>query len=237
MTTEIATTEQPTPMTLLQAAVERGLDGDQLSKLMDLQERYEANQARKAYAAAMHAAQEEMPLVVRDAQNSQTRSKYARLEQVQKTAGPVYQRHGFSLSYGQGDCPIDGWKRTIVDVRHEAGHCERYVLDLPLDGYSAKGTPIGAMNPVQASISTTSYAQRRLLCMVFNLVIADEDDDGQGSSVVSHEQAETIRKWLTRTDSDEAKFLAWVGAESVETMPASKYGQAIAHFQRKAAKE
>lgn len=228
------TTRDPTPMSLLSAAVERGVDADQLGKLLDLQERYENNEARKAYAVAMHAAQSEMPRVVKGAKNEQTKSRYANLEQVQHTAGPIYHKHGFSLSYGEEDCPQDGYKRTICDVRHESGHCERYHLDLPVDGFSAKGNPIGSMNPVQASISTTSYGQRRLLCMVFNITITDEDDDGQGSAVISDDQVATIRQWIKTTSSDEAAFLKWAGAESVETMQAARFAPAVAHFRRKA---
>ena len=232
------TTRDPTPMSLLSAAVERGVDADQLGKLLDLQERYEANEARKQYASAMHAAQSEMPRVVKGARNDQTKSRYANLEQVQVVAGPIYHKHGFSLSFGEADCPSDGFKRTLVDVRHESGHCEQYHLDLPVDGFSAKGNPIGSMNPVQASISTTSYGQRRLLCMAFNITIADEDDDGQGAAVISDEQADTIRQWLDTIKAgppEEEKFLTWVGAESVEKMQASRFAPAVAFFKKRAA--
>ena len=39
-----------TPMQMLQIAVEQGADLDRLEKLMDMQERWEANEARKAFA-------------------------------------------------------------------------------------------------------------------------------------------------------------------------------------------
>src|SRR5512146_1120012 len=43
----------PTPMHLIELAVSKGADADQLAKLMDLQLRWEANEARKAYIAAI----------------------------------------------------------------------------------------------------------------------------------------------------------------------------------------
>ena len=43
-----------TPMDMINTAIERGADIDQLTKLMDLQERWEANEARKAYQNAFH---------------------------------------------------------------------------------------------------------------------------------------------------------------------------------------
>lgn len=168
-----------TPMEILQSAVDKGVDAEQLEKLLELQERYEANQARKAFSESMHAAQTEMPRVIRDADNKQTGSKYARLEDVQIAAGPIYTKHGFSLSYGEGATLIEGYKRTICDVRHSAGHVEQYHLDLPIDGIGPRGNAIGGMNRVQGCISTTSYGQRRLLCMIFNITIAGDDNDGQ----------------------------------------------------------
>ena len=169
---------QPTPMELLQVAIEKDIDTDKLEKLMELQERYEANQARKLFAEAMHACQEEMPMVIRDAENKKTGSKYAKIENIQEAVRPIYSRYGFSLSYGEGETPVDGFKRTLCDVRHSAGHVEQYHLDLPIDGIGAKGNPIGNMNPVQGCISTTTYGQRRLLCMIFNITVAGEDFDG-----------------------------------------------------------
>src|SRR5258708_5782297 len=44
-----------TPADLLRIAVETGADLDRLEKLMALQERWEANEARKAYVVAMTA--------------------------------------------------------------------------------------------------------------------------------------------------------------------------------------
>jgi hypothetical protein len=41
-----------TPMTMLQLAVQQGADMDKLQKLMDLQERWERNEARKAFNRA-----------------------------------------------------------------------------------------------------------------------------------------------------------------------------------------
>ena len=133
-----------TPLSILSLAISKGCDPDALDKLLALQERWEANQARKLFAEAMHECQQEMPRILRDKENSQTRSRYATLERVQERSQPIYSAHGFSLSYGEADCTREGWKRTVCDVRHVGGHCERYHLDLPLDGFSAKGTAIGA---------------------------------------------------------------------------------------------
>lgn len=174
-----ATTEALNPLILLQQAVEKGMDPGQLKALVDLQEQWRAARAKEAFAAAMNAVQIEMPCIVRDAHNEQTKSRYARMETVTHQAKACYTSHGFSLSFSEEESSIEKFKRIVCLVRHVEGHSERHWIDLPLDGFSAKGNPIGAMNPVQAAISTGTYGQRVLTCRVFNITIADSDLDGQ----------------------------------------------------------
>ena len=52
-----------TPMAMLQLAVEKGASVEQLERLMALQERYEANEAKKEFVAAMTQFKEH-PLVI-----------------------------------------------------------------------------------------------------------------------------------------------------------------------------
>lgn len=171
--------EATNPLMLLQQAVDRGMSPEQLKQLVDLNEQWRAARAREAFNAAMNAVQIEMPCIVRDAQNSQTKSTYVRLETVNHQAKPIYTRHGFALSFSEDKADRENWKRTVCDVSHIQGHTERRWIELPVDGVGAKGNAIGAMNPVQAAISTGSYGQRVLTCRIFNITIADSDLDGQ----------------------------------------------------------
>lgn len=168
-----------TPLALIRQAVGMGLGPEQLKALVDLQEQVRGSRAREEFAAAMVACQEELPLIVKDKENNQTKAKYARMETVQLQAKPVLSKHGLSLSFSEADCPTPGSKRIVCTVRHRAGHSEQHFMDLPLDGFSANGKPIGAMNPVQAAASTGTYAQRYLTCRIFNITIADTDRDGR----------------------------------------------------------
>lgn len=235
---QVAEYRTPTPIDILQTAVDRGLDADQLEKLMLMQERWEAGQAKKQFSEAMHNCQQEMPQIVKDAENSHTRSRYALLETVQKHARPVYAKHGFSLSFGEADCPTADHKRTVCDVRHSGGHCERYHIDLPIDGEGAKGGK-SSMNAVQGSISTTSYGQRRLICMIFNITVADEDDDGQTLSKINEQQYATLEDWielLKPTPWKLGPFLNWLQVKSIGELPAAKFNQAANELQAAARK-
>jgi hypothetical protein len=166
------------PFALLVQAVDKGMDPAQLKALIDLQEQWRAARAKEAFAVAMNAVQAEMPCIVRDSQNSQTKSSYVRLETITHQAKPIYTQHGFSLSFSEEDSKTPNWHRIVCLIRHIDGHSERHWIDLPTDGVGAKGNAIGAMNPVQGAISTGTYGQRVLTCRVFNITIADTDLDG-----------------------------------------------------------
>lgn len=53
MPNDLIVQQTPTPMSLLATAVEKGLDVAQLKDLMDLQERWEAKEARKSFFSAI----------------------------------------------------------------------------------------------------------------------------------------------------------------------------------------
>jgi hypothetical protein len=150
---------------------------EQLKALVDLHEQWRAARAKEAFAAALNACQAEMPVIVRDAENSHTRSRYARLDGITHKAKPIYTAHGFALCFSEDDSKTPGFKRIVCDISHREGHCERRWLDLPIDGTGAKGGK-SSMNEVQGCISTGSYGQRVLTCRIFNITIADTDLDG-----------------------------------------------------------
>lgn len=167
------------PMSLLRLAVEKGAGADELEKLAALAERLEANRAKAAFAQAMNECQKEMPVVVRDAQNkrvSTERKTYVKLESLQATVRPIYTKHGFSVSWSQGEAPREGLTRVLARLYHIGGHSEGYQGDYPLDGEGAKGAAI--MNPLQGTVSSHTYAQRDMLRLMFSITIVDKDFDG-----------------------------------------------------------
>lgn len=205
------------PLLLLQAMIDKGSDPNILEKMMALAERWKANEAKEAYSLAMNACQAEMPTVVRDRLNGRTSRNYAPLETLQFKAKPIYTKHGFSLSFGEESSKIEGHTRVIVDVRHKDGHVERYGGDYPWDGKGAKGGDV--MNPIQGHVSTNSYAQRDLIRMVFNMTIADSDQDGESSNPLIDEEEifklnELIEEYqqAKKLTPNPTKLFAWIAS-------------------------
>ncbi|MGH8452252.1 ERF family protein [Pseudomonas sp.] len=175
-----ATNESTAMLTMIQrAATDPAFDADKMQKMMEMYERHTDRTAAAAFNAAMVRAQAEIGPVFRDKFNAQTSSAYAALESIDRKISPVYTIHGFSLSFGTGDSPLVGHIRTVCDCMHEAGHTKTYHVDLPIDSAGIKGSV--NKTGVHAAGSTFSYARRYLTMMIFNVVLTNEDDDGNGA--------------------------------------------------------
>lgn len=223
------------PLVLLQSAIDRGLDPDKLGRLMDLAERWEANQAAKAFDNDMGNCQAELKDVRRDKQNTHTHSSYASYESLNSAIRPTYTKWGFSLSFSEEDCPIEGSMRLVVDVAHRGGCVRRKRLDIPLDGQGIKGN--ANMTPTQAKMSTISYARRGLAKMVFNLAETDEDNDGN-SSFATADQLKEINSLIDQFNElgkeqiDLPRFLAWLGVDALEKLDDKGVAKAINQLKR-----
>ncbi|KKN76968.1 hypothetical protein LCGC14_0364600 [marine sediment metagenome] len=152
------------------------VDVEKMAKLVELQEHIYDKQAEIAYSNAMQELQQEIPAIKALSINPQTKSKYAKLDHINSVITPIYTKHGFSLSFGMAECPIENWFRTTCTIRHKLGHSVKEFIDLPLDDTGIKGSV--NKTPVHATGSSNSYARRYLTVMVFNLTIGGEDLDG-----------------------------------------------------------
>jgi hypothetical protein len=168
------------PMMLLDKALDKGLQVEQLGKLIDMAEAWRRSRAQEAWQRAMTRVQAEVPVILKDADNQQTQSRYARLDTINKKIVPVYTTHGFSLSFSEDDSPRGAsWTRIVCDVGHEDGHCVKKFIDMPPEGEGIKGRRM--MTATHAKGSSTTYGRRYLTCLIFNVTVSDEDDDGNAA--------------------------------------------------------
>lgn len=157
------------------AASDPSVDVEKLERLMLMHERVMERNAEAAFNEAMRASQGDMRQVATDANNPQTRSRYATYAAIDAALRPIYTRHGFSISYGTGDAP-EGYVRVIAYVSHVGGHTRQYKADMPADGKGAKGGDV--MTKTHAFGAGTSYGMRYLLKMIFNVAVGEYDLDG-----------------------------------------------------------
>ena len=173
---------QDSPNAVIMMAMQKGYDVTLIEKMMALQERYEANEARKAYHEAKAAFNENPPEVLKDKENSQftrgdKKAMYVSLGNLLKTVNPALGKHGLSVSFeiSQTD------KLVTVSCRlsHRMGHSEVVTLSAPPDTSGGN-----AKNPIQQIKSTVTYLRAATFEAVTGLAATDEanlDDDGNGS--------------------------------------------------------
>lgn len=166
------------PMDLIHLAVKQG-DLDKLERLIAMNDRIQAQAAEQEFNGAMARVQSEMRKVSTDAQNPQTRSRYASYAAIDKALRPIYGREGFSLSFDTADAPAPETIRVLCLVSHQAGHTRTYHIDMPADGKGAKGNDV--MTKTHASGSAMTYGMRYLVKMIFNVAVGEADDDGNGA--------------------------------------------------------
>jgi hypothetical protein len=153
-------------------------DVEKFGKMLEFQERHEANEARKVFASDFATVQANIEAVVKTKINPQTKSKYAGLENVLEMSKPVYTEHGFSIIFYEGETKVAESIRVCADVLHKAGHKQTYHFDVPLDGKGIKGN--ANMTKIHGKASSVSYGRRYLLCMIWNIPTPDDDGNSAG---------------------------------------------------------
>lgn len=207
-----------TPMDMLNRAVQSGADIDMIEKLMNLQERWEASQARKAFDEAVAAAKKEITPIQRNAKGHNDK-RYADFAAIAKVVDPIIGAHG--LSYRFRTTQSDRISVTCV-LSHKAGHSEETTLSGPAD-------TSGSKNAIQAIGSTLTYLQRYSLVQMLGLAAAADGDGkaGAGVATITQEQADTLRDLLEANGKPREGFLKWAKVEQIEQIPAGNYDACV----------
>ena len=234
---ESLATTPDNPLARLLDAIASGTDPDIVGKMMDLADRWKAQQAAAEFAAAMNACQDSMPCVVKDATNGGTQSRYATLENLMTVIKPVYLRHGFSLSYGTADSPTAGCTRVTCEVSHSGGCSKTFNLDMPGDSTNK------AKSNIQAMGSTVSYGRRYLALMIFNVTVANEDIDGNAADcldVITEAEVLEVEDLINDSGTNRARFMEWgktakifVGEPAVKNIGKKRLAEVVKLLEQK----
>lgn len=170
---QVMVASQTTPADLLRIALEQGADLEKLERLMDLQDRYNAAQAERAYNAAFAAFKSEAVRIIkgREVTDGPLRGRaYAELHDVVDAVTPALSRHGLSASWRLTRDEKD-WIEVTCMLKHIGGHSESVSMGGPPDTGGAK-------NALQARASTKSYLERYTLKAICGVAEGGDDTDG-----------------------------------------------------------
>lgn len=167
----------PTPMHLIEMAVQKGADAQQLAILMDLQLKWEANEARKQFEAAFQQFKRNAPEILKTKHVSfptstggRTDYWHAELDKITPIITDALLAVGIDATWETSDA---NGKTTITCILQGFGHIGRKAT------LSGPADTSGGKNSVQAIGSTVTYLQRYTLLSACGLAAKGSDDDGK----------------------------------------------------------
>ena len=204
---------------LMEMALTNNADVGALERLMDLQERWEAKNAKTAFFKALAEFQSSVEPIYKKKQGHNT--SYAPLPDIQVAIGSLLKKNELTYRFELQD--RDSMIECSCVITHSLGHSERTTMSAPYD-------ETGSKNKVQARGSTVTYLQRYTLVGALGLITADADMDGrtdQSAGYVSADQAIEIEDLIKEAKIDKQKFLDFFKADAVEHIISSKYERAV----------
>jgi len=171
---EIQKNESPLMAAAALVQKDGNMEVGKLKELLDLQERWEANEAKKAYVQAMSAFKASPPEILKDKKVSykDVRYSHSSLHNVTTCLNKALSEHGLTASWVTSQ--DNGSVKVACKITHVMGHSETTCLSAPPDA-------TGSKNVIQAIGSTVTYLQRYTLLALTGLATHDQDDDGAGS--------------------------------------------------------
>jgi hypothetical protein len=171
-----------TPMQIIQIAIEKNASADELAKLLDLQLRFEANEARKAYIQAMQAFKANAPTILKTKHvgygsgNSRVDYDHAELDKICDVLIPELAKHG--LSHHWKTSPVENGRiRVTCVLTHALGHSEEAAT---LDSAPDQS---GSKNPIQAMASAKTYLERYTFLSAVGMAAKGTDNDGRTTTM------------------------------------------------------
>jgi ERF superfamily len=163
------------PLQMLSIAVSKGIDGEQLARFMDLADRWEKNEARKAFVADMAEFKKNPPTIYKnkhvgfDSRRTESRTDYDHATHAEVTYKIIagLAQHGFSHRWVTTQ--PDGKVQVECIITHRLGHFESLSMVAPPDNSGNK-------SPVQAIASTKTLLERYTLLGATGLSTMDLPD-------------------------------------------------------------
>jgi len=183
-----------TPQTFITQAIQQGLSVEHLERLMALQERWQANNAKMAFVEAMKTFQSECPVIEKrkkifeKGSTTKVRYQYAPLDNIIAQVGGLIAKHNLSYSFKT----TNNEKDIIATLRitHIMGHSEEnsFVVPIGTEEY---------MSAVQKYGARRTFAMRYAFCDGFGILTGDEDTDATKETI--QDEPERKEKYNTNT--------------------------------------
>ena len=162
-------------MSMIERAVsDPTFDVAKMEALLAVKERWEREEARKAFVAALAAFKANPPLVLKSkkVEFKETKYKHATLSDASSIIGASLSQHGISHRWNVNQ--KEGKIAVTCILTHVLGHSESVTMECAPD-------QSGSKNAIQSIGSATTYLQRYTLFAASGVASTEADDDGKAS--------------------------------------------------------
>lgn len=207
---------------LIALAKDPGVDVQKLQMLIDMNKQLKADQNKEEFAAAFVVMKPHLPKILKKHDNTQTKSKYAKLEDINVEIDPILHEYGFGTATKILESSKDG-VRVRAELWHKNGHVESTEIFMPIDDKGPNGT-VNKTGP-HAISSSTQYAKRVSICALLNISTGD-DTDGNRKTIgaeLPEEKYFRLMEWVEAAGGEaEAvppllKYLKIEGLNQIDT--------------------
>jgi hypothetical protein len=201
---------------------------EKLEKMFELQERFEANTARKAYHDAMATFGALVPAVTYDSWVNYKSKKtgeitdygFASLAGTMIKLQEAMDQCGLKASW-KTESGAEGYTKVTCFLTHALGHSEETSL-------SALPDPSGGKNAIQAVKSTVSYLKRITFEAIAGLATKEDcSDDGANATAqvecISPQQLRSITTKIAKVGAESKKLLELFNIVSLDLLPVDQY--------------
>lgn len=208
---------------VIEMAIE-STDLEKIEKFMDLKERHENNEARKAYHLAMSEFKKEPILIGKDKKNTQYGSMYTTIGNLVNSVAPSLGKYGLSHKWDV-DQAQDGTVKVTCVATHSLGHSDSVSMFAPPD-------KSGSKNAIQQIKSTRTYLQAATFESLFGLASSDANinDDGNGSEqtkLITESQEADLSSMIEEKKVDLEKFMKHFKITKLSELWSATYPAAI----------
>ena len=208
------------PMSMLQSAREQNANIETMQQLMEMQFKWEANEARKAYMEAVAAFKAAPIRITKDKINSQFSSGYTGIGNLVNTVNPVLSKFGLQANW---DIDQTNEIKVTCILSHALGHSERASMTAPPD-------ESGSKNPIQEIKSTITYLKIATYEAITGVASTDDPGDTDGNiptSTITEGQEADINALIDEVGANKAQFLKLLKVKKLSDLTSSKYEGAV----------
>lgn len=233
---DIVTIEEPKTDALMAVVSELARAGniEAVKEMVKLRNDEIARVSKLSYMAAFVAMKPHLKRIENKHYNSQTKSKYSKLEDINEEVDPVLEQFGFATA-----TPIASQSEHGVTINcvliHKDGHSTENPLAMPWDKTGIQGT-VNKTDP-HALSSAIKYARRIAVCAALNISTGDGvDRDGNTSKepeFIETEQAADLDLRVRKLGGDYHKrFLKWLEVSNMTEIQKKDYKKAMTGLEK-----